>query len=77
MLVSAQVGGRVETLNLTSYTDGILTFDSTDIENDEDTIRSQRIIHLSSSSLKYELNMNTKKAPSFQNHLAASLTREV
>lgn len=77
LLVSAQVSGRIETYELTNYEDHTLTFDSVDIENDAKTIRSQRIITVNNTELKYELNMSTHQASTFQNHLSASLRRSI
>jgi hypothetical protein len=73
LLISAQSGGRVETYELNDYNDNRLTFESTIISNDRKTIRSQRIFQLSDTSLSYELNMSTKQAAAFQNHLTAHL----
>jgi hypothetical protein len=77
LLVSAQVGGRVETYQLQSSAAGDkLVFDSIDIENDPKTIRSQRVLHIiGEDTLQYELNMSTHQALEFQNHLAASLKK--
>ena len=75
LLVSAQSGGRVETYRLTEYKDQKLVFDSIDIHNDDKTIRSQRVFYISGNLFKYELNMATKQASVFQNHLKASLRK--
>lgn len=72
LLVSAQIGGRTETLKLVSFDDRAV-FESVHIENDEKTIRSQRIFMLEENRISYELNMNTHQAPDFQNHLKAEL----
>lgn len=77
--VSAQVGGRTETYVLKGFTEGEtvqITFNSTHIDNDLKTIRSQRILNISKNELNYELNMSTHQAPEFQNHLSASLWRK-
>jgi hypothetical protein len=77
--VSAQVGGRTETYTMENYLGGETTkiiFNSTHIDNDLKTIRSQRILNISKSELNYELNMSTLQAPEFQNHLFASLKRK-
>jgi len=74
-LVSAQVGGRVETFELENYSPGKLIFNSTKIDNDPKTIRSQRILNVSKDGLDYELNMSTHQATHFQNHLSASLKK--
>lgn len=76
--VSAQVGGRTETYVMEDYSDGEvtkITFNSTHINNDLKTIRSQRILNISKHELNYELNMSTHQAPKFQNHLSASLKK--
>jgi hypothetical protein len=75
LLVSAQSGGRLESYALKAFNGDRLTFDSVVIGNDDKTIRSQRIIHVTGARLDYELNMSTKQADVFQNHLKASLTR--
>jgi len=77
LLVSAQIGGRVETYALQSPPAAEkLVFDSVNIENDPKTIRSQRVIHLlREDTLEYELNMATHQATEFQNHLAATLKK--
>jgi hypothetical protein len=75
LLVSAQSGGRLESYELKEFNDDRLIFECTVISNDDKTIRSQRIIHVSGAHLDYELNMSTKHADVFQNHLKASLTR--
>jgi hypothetical protein len=75
LLVSAQVGGRVETFELENYSPGKFIFNSTKIDNDTKTIRSQRILNVSKDELNYELNMSTQQATDFQNHLSASLKR--
>lgn len=77
LLVSAQVGGRVETYELQSPPAGEkLVFESVDIGNDPKTIRSQRVLHLiGEDTLQYELNMATHQAAEFQNHLAATLKK--
>src|ERR1700712_4263087 len=62
LLVSAQVGGRVETYELSDFADDQLTFNSLTISNDNKTIHSQRVIHLSEANLSYELNMSTHVA---------------
>jgi hypothetical protein len=75
LLVSAQVGGRTETLELENYSRGKLIFNSINIDNDPKTIRSQRILHLRKNELHYQLNMSTHQAEEFQIHLSASLKR--
>jgi THAP4-like, heme-binding beta-barrel domain len=75
LLVSAQVGGRVETFQAEEYSPGKLIFESIKIDNDPKTIRSQRILKVSKDELNYELNMSTHQATDFQNHLSASLKR--
>ena len=75
LLVSAQFGGRTETYELKDYHDGQLTFDSVVISNDPKSIRSQRVLRLSATGLSYELNMNTRQADTFQNHLKADLKK--
>lgn len=75
LLVSAQVGGRIETYESEEFSNGKLTFNSIHIGNDPKTIRSQRIFNVNKNELHYELNMSTHQAGDFQNHLAASLRR--
>jgi hypothetical protein len=75
-LLSAQVGGRVETYELTDYERGNFVFESVDIRNDEKTLRSQRIITFSGDILEYELNMETHQNRNFENHLTARFTRD-
>lgn len=75
LLVSAQASGRVETCELAEHINGQFVFNSQLISNDPKTIRSQRILRISDSQLDYELNMNTKQASDFQNHLRASLRK--
>ncbi len=75
LLVSAQVGGRTETLELENYSPGKLIFNSINIDNDSKTIRSQRILNISKNDLHYQLNMSTHQAEEFQIHLSASLKR--
>jgi hypothetical protein len=75
LLVSAQSGGRLESYELKEFNGHRLIFECSVINNDDKTIRSQRIIHLTGNRLDYELNMSTKQADVFQNHLKASLTR--
>lgn len=77
LLVSAQVGGRIETYELENFSNGRLTFNSIHIDNDPKTIRSQRILSVSKNELHYDLNMNTHQADNFQNHLTASLQRVI
>lgn len=74
-LVSAQVSGRTETYESENYSSGKLVFNSININNDPKTIRSQRRLHVSENELHYELNMSTRQAEEFQNHLSASLRR--
>ena len=73
LLASAQSGGRLETYDLSNVEGNTYTFDSRTLNNDIKTIRSQRVLHINSDTLKYELNMATKQAPEFQNHLKAEL----
>jgi hypothetical protein len=73
-LHSAQVGGRVETLELVKTTGEEFTFNSSSIANDPISLRSQRIFTVSENDFHYELNMATKQA-GFQNHLSAHLKR--
>lgn len=76
LLVSAQVGGRIETFELENYSPDKLIFNSIKIDNDPKTIRSQRILNINKNELNYELNMSTHQAREFQNHLSASLKRQ-
>ena len=73
LLVSAQAGGRVETYELASHENGQFVFNTKLISNDPKTIRSQRILRFHNNHLGYELNMSTKEAADFQNHLKAAL----
>lgn len=73
--VSAQWGGRVETYELTAVINQQFTFESTLINNDLKTIRSQRILKPDVETLEYELNMSTRQATDFQNHLTARLKK--
>jgi hypothetical protein len=75
LLISAQSGGRVETYELGEFKDNRLTFNSIIISNDIKTVCSQRVFHLSAANLNYELNMSTKQAVEFQNHLSARLEK--
>jgi hypothetical protein len=74
-LVSAQISGLAETYESENYSSGKLIFNSINIDNDQKTIRSQRILHVGENELHYELNMSTHQAEEFQNHLSASLKR--
>ena len=75
LLVSSQVGGRQETLELVGDHPDSFTFESIHIENDlKQTIRSQRVFTVSGDTLSYELNM-ASRGLSFQNHLSATLQR--
>ncbi len=75
ILISAQVGGRLETYRLTEHSENRFVFDTTDILNDPKTIRTQRVIKLSDGILEYELNMATHQNKNFENHLAARLAK--
>lgn len=75
LLISAQSGGRVETYRLNEIKDQRFVFDSININNDDKTIRSQRIIHVYNIYLDYELNMATRQATEFQNHLKGRLKK--
>jgi nitrobindin-like protein len=75
LLVSAQVGGRVESFESEDYSPGKLIFNSIKIDNDPKTIRSQRVLNINNDELHYELNMSTHGATDFQNHLSASLKK--
>lgn len=75
LLVSAQAGGRLETYALEAHNNGQFTFNTKLISNDPKTIRSQRVLLLQSNQLEYSLNMSTKEAGDFQNHLKALLRK--
>jgi hypothetical protein len=77
LLVSAQSGGRLESYKLEQYENGQFVFNSKLVENDPKTTRSQRILNVTANTLEYELNMNAKEAPEFQNHLKASLKKMI
>jgi hypothetical protein len=74
LLQSVQVGGRIETYELTEWSEGNFIFNSVAVVNDPKTISSQRIFTVRKNNLHYELNMATHDA-SFQNHLSATLIR--
>ena len=74
ILHSVQVGGRIETYQLSTAKDNSFTFDSTSILDDPKSIRSQRIFTVSADLFHYELNMATHQAE-FQHHLGADLRR--
>jgi hypothetical protein len=77
-LVSAQQSGRVEILTGTlKEKDGLLVLDleSKSIINDDQLIRSGRKFSVSEDSIKYELEMSTKKNPSYLIHLSGDLAR--
>jgi hypothetical protein len=73
-LQSVQVGGRIESYELTSSDDATFVFNNTAIINDAKSIRSTRIFIVEVESFYYELNMATKEA-GFQNHLKARLEK--
>jgi len=73
-LYSVQIGGRIETYELTEALDNTFTFNSIAVLNDLKTIRSQRIYKIDHENVHYELNMATHAA-TFQNHLSADLKR--
>jgi len=75
LLVSAQAGGRAETYELAAHENDQFIFNAKLISNDPKTIRSQRILRFQDNHLIYELNMNTKEAADFQNHLKAVLQK--
>ncbi len=77
MLVSAQYAGRTETYELAEHDKGRFVFNSKYIDNDTKTIRSQRVITVDEKNLSYELNMSTKQAETFQNHLQAQLKKKI
>lgn len=74
VLHSVQVGGRIEMYELKLFSGSSFTFDSTSIENDPKSVRSQRIITVTGDQLHYELNM-ALHGTEFQNHLKADLVR--
>ena len=74
LLISVQVGGRIETYELVQYTDDAFTFNSLSILNDPKASRSQRIFTVDAENFHYEMNMATHAAD-FQNHLKADLMR--
>jgi hypothetical protein len=75
VLHSMQVGGRIETFDLTGINNNSFTFDSTSILVDPKATRSQRIFTIEGNILRYELNMATHAVPAFQNHLQAALQK--
>jgi len=75
-LVSAQSGGRLETYKLVEFSSEKFVFNSELISNDLKTIRSQRVLVLNEGRLHYELNMSTRQADVFQNHLKATLIKQ-
>ena len=75
VLHSMQVGGRIETFDLTGVNNNSFTFDSTSILVDPKATRSQRIFTIQDNTLHYELNMATRAVPAFQNHLQAALQK--
>jgi hypothetical protein len=72
-LVSAQAGGRVETYELVAHENGQFIFNTKLISNDPKTIRSQRVLRIQNNQIEYSLDMSTKQATDFQNHLKALL----
>jgi hypothetical protein len=75
LLVSAQAGGRLETYELAAHENNQFVFNTKLISNDPKTIRSQRVLRLGNNQLEYSLNMSTKEATDFQNHLKAMLQK--
>jgi len=73
-LHSVQVGGRIETYELTETINNTFTFNSNSILQDPKATKSQRIFRVNGDSFHYELNMATHAAE-FQNHLKADLKR--
>jgi hypothetical protein len=73
-LVSAQVGGRMETYDLTDFNKNVFTFESASILNDPLSTSSQRIFAVDDKNLWYQLGM-AAHAEDFQNHLSAHLTK--
>lgn len=74
VLHSVQVGGRIETYELTQAKGDSYIFDSVSILNDPKSIRSQRVFTVDEENFLYELNMASQDA-GFQNHLKAILKR--
>jgi hypothetical protein len=75
--VSAQSGGRTEIYRLSNASGNNYTFDSEQIANDNKTIRSQRVFAITNDKLDYQLNMSTHQSADFQNHLKASLEKQL
>ena len=74
LLLSVQVGGRIEEYILVESTPNTFIFNSYLISNDPKSTKSQRLFTISFDTLHYELNMKTHDA-GFQNHLKADLKK--
>ncbi len=75
LLISSQAGGRQETYRLTNHAALTYTFESISFANDPRMVKSQRILTISTQTLSYELNMETRENRKFENHLRAELKR--
>ncbi len=74
LLLSVQMGGRMEEYILVEFTSNTFIFNSSSILNDPKSTKSQRLFIINYDILHYELNMATHDA-SFQNHLKADLKK--
>ena len=52
-----------------------IELESVSIMNDDQMIRSGRVLNFSGDKLEYELKMSTEKNPSYKTHLKAQLIK--
>lgn len=78
-LVNTQKSGRLEILRGTGEMPDKekikIELESVSIMNDDQMIRSGRVLNFSGDKLEYELKMSTEKNPSYKTHLKAQLIK--